>query len=69
MGAVAVAVALLLSLGAHELAVDAVRMEQLMEALELLIPVRIHLKCLVDSIDAALFGTATATGMALPLLE
>jgi hypothetical protein len=67
MGAVAVAVAGLLSLREHELAIDAMRVEQLMEPLELLVPLYIKLECLVDSIYTAL-GTVTATATATALL-
>src|SRR6266536_3340546 len=53
-GAVAVAVAGLLSLGPHELAVDAVRVEQLMESLKPFVPLDMKLVCLMDGLHAAL---------------
>ena len=63
MGAVAVAVAGLLSLREHKLAVDIICVEQLIEPLKLLVLLYITLICLVDGLDAVL-ETATATATA-----
>ena len=58
VGAVAVAVAKLLSLGPHELAVDTPRVEQVMKAFELLRPICVALIRLVDGMAALLFRKA-----------
>src|SRR5215469_8201969 len=60
MGAVAVAVAVLLSLGPHELAVDAVRVEQLMELLKPFVSLYMKLLCLMNGLYTALIGPTTA---------
>ena len=46
--AVLVAVALLLALDLYKLAVDTMYVEQLVEPLELLVPLYLDLECLVD---------------------
>jgi len=58
VGAVAVAVAKLLSLGPHQLAVDASRVEQVMKTFELLRLICVALIRLVDSVAALLFRRA-----------
>src|SRR6266536_5355457 len=68
-GAVAVAVAGLLSLGPHELAVDAVRVEQLMESLKPFVPLDMKLVCLMDGLHAALIWANAALIWATALIR